>query len=371
MELGRFEPPTSWVRSNFGPSHCVILVHDLAWEQQQVGASSPGFTPVRAASVSDSCHRLEPSSGADTLYAIGFLFAMSRLLPERVVHADWSTAPSKRWAAEAVLRDGEYLMSAPVPAANPIAGAIRGERQTLLGFDFPIGLPHAYAQMVDVNAFVELLPELGSGRWSDFFEVAARPEEISLQRPFYPRRPGGTSQRQLLDALGFGSMDELRRVCERKHSGRRAAQVLFWTLGPNQVGRAAIAGWRDMLLPALSQVALWPFQGSVEQLLGSDKVVVCETYPGEFYGHLQLPANKTQPVRMSAAASIRAAAARLGLRLTRELDDEIGRGFVNDDAYDAFGGLLGMINIVTGRRPAAPQLDAQIMSVEGWILGQS
>jgi hypothetical protein len=69
---------------------------------------------------------------------------MSRdpLLPQCVVHADWGTAPHKRWAAKAVLHDGEYVVSAPSPTMNPIADAMHDDRQTLLGFDYPIGLPH-------------------------------------------------------------------------------------------------------------------------------------------------------------------------------------------------------------------------------------
>jgi hypothetical protein len=197
------------------------------------------------------------------------------------------------------------------------------------------------------------------------------PDEISLQRPFYPYRPGGASHQHLLDGLGVSSMKELRRVCELGHANRRPAEVLFWTLGPKQVGRAAICGWRDMLRPALPHVALWPFEGSLDQLRSERQIVVCETYPSEFYGHLGLRADKTPSARAGSAPVLRAVAARLGISLNGTLEAELERGFGNDDAYDAFVGLLGMINIVMGRRPAIPQLDPQIMSVEGWILGQS
>jgi len=178
------------------------------------------------------------------------------MLPERVIHADWGSAPAKRWAAQARLRDGRYLVSAPEPASNPVTAALRSGRRTLVGFDFPIVLPAAYAARVGVTSFLELLPQLGLGKWRDFFSPAASPTEIRLHRPFYPRRPGGTSHRHLLDALGFQSMDELRRRCEKAHASRRAAEVLFWTLGPRQVGRAAIAGWRDILIPALPDIRL-------------------------------------------------------------------------------------------------------------------
>jgi hypothetical protein len=52
----------------------------------------------------------------------------------------------------------------------------------LLGFDFPIGLPLAYAQRAGISSFRGVLPQLGSGAWGRFYEVAERPEEIGPAR---------------------------------------------------------------------------------------------------------------------------------------------------------------------------------------------
>jgi hypothetical protein len=290
-------------------------------------------------------------------------------LPERIVHADWGTAPKKRWAAEARLDGKSYVVSAPTPAANPVEHALSNRRPALLGFDFPIGIPAAYADRAGVSSFLQLLPELGRGRWADFFTPAGRPEEISPKRPFYPQRPGGTSHQHVIDGLGFDSMNDLRRKCERAHPTRRAAEVLFWTLGPKQVGRAAIAGWRDMLIPSLNEIQLWPFHGDLDAIVG-EGVVVCETYPSEFYSHLGLPRDKTQSARAGAARTLRDAVLRLGVATDPLLDDQIEDGFATDDAYDAFVGLLGMLNIVLGHRRASPPLDEEASAVEGWILGQ-
>jgi hypothetical protein len=291
-------------------------------------------------------------------------------LPDLVIHADWGTAPRKRWAAQARLRHGTYVVSAPKIAANPIATALRESKPALVGFDFPIGIPHAFGVRVGAPSFVELLPELGSGEWREFFMPASTPEEISPHRPFYPRRPGRTKHRHLLDALGFRSMDELRRVCERRHEARNAAEVLFWTLGPRQVGRAAIAGWRDILIPSLREIRLWPFQGSLGDFVDAP-VVVCETYPSEFYAHLGLPRGKTSAMRCAAAQALMLAARQLDIDIGAELSSEICRGFANDDAYDAFVGLLGMLNVVLGTRAEAGPLDDNVRQVEGWMLGQT
>jgi hypothetical protein len=289
-------------------------------------------------------------------------------LPRWVIHADWGTAPDKRWAAVATLAGDRYAVAAPRITLDPLREAIRRREPALVGFDFPIGIPLAYARKANVDGFLELLPRLGWGDWRNFFLPASFPEEVSLERPFYPRRPGGTSHQHLLDGLGFESMNQLRRRCELRHDHRGAAEVIFWTLGPKQVGRAAIAGWRDMLIPAMSEISIWPFQGDLDALC--DRVVVVETYPAEFYGHLGLPASKTASARASAAPALMTAAERLGVDLPGDLLGPIRLGFANDDAYDAFVGVLGMINVLRGNRQEAPALDADTRRIEGWILGQ-
>src|ERR1019366_57523 len=69
--------------------------------------------------------------------------------PQRVIHADWSVGPNKRWAARAELQPGgRYLVGTPavVTPTELLVEARRGS--TLIGFDFPIGLPAAYAKRV-------------------------------------------------------------------------------------------------------------------------------------------------------------------------------------------------------------------------------
>jgi hypothetical protein len=72
----------------------------------------------------------------------------------------------------------------------------------LLGFDFPIGLPRAYAARAGVKDFKAFLSDVASGSWPYFFEVAESADEIDISRPFYPMRPGGCSQDHLVRGLG-------------------------------------------------------------------------------------------------------------------------------------------------------------------------
>jgi hypothetical protein len=96
--------------------------------------------------------------------------------------------------------------------------------------------------------------------------------------------------KHVVSALGLDSPADLLRACEcatTVPNKRNKACELFWTLGANQVGRAAIAGWRDLLAPALREgtTTLWPFHGDLAPLLESGRIVVAETYPAETYAH--------------------------------------------------------------------------------------
>ena len=133
-----------------------------------------------------------------------------------------------------------------------------------------------------------LLPELGRGSWQDFYRVCDEFGEISLRRPFYPNcRYKGRRREDLFRALGAASMEPLFRKCELGGNGAKRACCLFWTLGGNQVGKAAISGWRDVLALALQNeepVSFWPFDGPLLSLQVPGRIVVAETYPAECYG---------------------------------------------------------------------------------------
>ena len=47
-----------------------------------------------------------------------------------------------------------------------------------------------------------------------------------------------------------------------------------------------------------------------------------------------------------------------------------GEDAAGEDRFDAFMGLLGMIEVVEGRRADSPSLSLEIARWEGWILGQ-
>jgi hypothetical protein len=312
-------------------------------------------------------------------------------LPTVVGHADWSVRPGKRWVAQARLEDGgRYVASAPRPAGptgpgsrlpdalGVAADAVPG---VLAGFDFPIGLPAAYAAKAGIDDFRAALPVFGTGRWGQFFEPAREESEISIERPFFPAGVGAAGNAAKLQAALGLEAGQLFRACDRAHGARRSAAALFLTQGAQQAGKAAIAGWRDLLQPAIAgdgpPVHLWPFDGTLADLLGREGVVVAETYPAEFHHRLGLDlrsagGKRSQEARAAQAPALLRWAAASGVDLTPELRAGIEDGFggrAGDDRFDAVVGLFGMLNSLLGPGPPFEPSDPEVRRVEGWMLG--
>lgn len=392
--------------------------------------------------------------------------------PALVVHADWSTHAAKRWMAAATLERGRYRAHAPEPVGDPATLMARLRDRApdggavLAGFDFPIGLPARYAHSVGVTDFLALLPRPGEGAWARFYDVARAPDEVGPYRPFYPHhRFPGVTQRHLLDGVGLQSMRDLLRACDLGHEGRRTATSIFWTFGPQQVGKATIHGWRDVLAPALREravtrgsrsaghrptlrllpppdartsarraehsdgdaanatvdspaqagerqhagapgrgadipvcdsalelprhtdpvdVALWPFDGKLADLLAPGRVVVAEVYPGECYGHLGVSfalrragerwGKLSRPARALNARPLldwaRGAGVALDADLRAAVEDGFGEKADGDDRFDCTAGLFAMLNVALGLRPLAEPSDGVLRRVEGWMFGR-
>jgi hypothetical protein len=314
------------------------------------------------------------------------------VIPAVVAHADWGCDPRKRQVA----------VACPAPAAGPpryrvvsLAAAPDGSRAgqpdlfaelasrcgagpALVGFDFTIGLPRAYAAAIGAASFPAFLSALGSPPWRDFDRVAELPAEISLHRPFYPYRPGGTRREHLYAGLGL-SAAQLRRRCDGND-----AETLFWTLGGKQAGKASLHGWR-LLRQARAHgadLALWPFDGALPALLaGGRQFTVAETYPREFYRCIGAPprgrwSKRRQPDRLLCIPALLAWADSLGVGWDAGIRRRAAAGFsagpVGEDEFDAVVGLLGLISVVTGAiPPGVPPGDPAVLATEGWILGRA
>jgi hypothetical protein len=315
------------------------------------------------------------------------------LLPGLIAHADWGCDPRKRQVAVATLAGSRYtivsLAAAPAGSGQPGRGLFDdlGARAVagvvLVGFDFTIGLPRAYAAAAGITSFPGFLAEFGAPPWHEFDDVAATPGEISLRRPFYPRRPGGTAREHLYSGLGL-TAPQLRRRADGSD-----AETLFWTLGRKQAGKASLDGWRLLGHARASGtgVALWPFDGPLPVLIDraararTARFVVAEAYPREFYRQIGAPprqrwSKRRQVDRLDRVPALLAWAQALGVgwdaAIARRVAAGCADGPAGEDEFDAVVGVLGMIAVVTGVIPAGvPDDDPAVLTTEGWILGRA
>lgn len=295
--------------------------------------------------------------------------------------------PAARWVTRADHHDGVWRVRQPEPwgdqhvdlLANP------GDAAVVLGIDVPLGVPLAWARVAGVGSFRDVLAHMDDGTWPRFAEPATVPDEISPTRPFYPRAPGGTSRAELVHGLRLASPQDLFRACDAAVPGAMpAAAPLFWLVGAQQVGRAALSAWRQVVAPlaALPHVRLWPMDGHVVNLVAPGTAVIAEAYPRAAYEWpLALPGGRWSK-RRQADRAVRgrhtlAWAGECGLHI--EIDpglvalmrDGFGPAASGEDPFDSVMGALQVIAVLEGLVPdMPPHLDATRREVEGWILGR-
>ncbi len=294
------------------------------------------------------------------------------------VHADWSVDPRKRWMCIATPQgSGWQLGIEPVGDLATLLPRLKALGDPVaLGVDFPIGLPRAYAadRPGDFRTFLRDAPP-------EFFEVVETIEQAGPGRPFYPRRGQfGMTRLSLAHALGFTNTAELSRACDRATTTRPAGAPLFWTLGANQTGKAAISAWLGLLRPTLAgpnPPALWPFDGPFRSLLTPGHVAIAETYPAEALRQLglTLPGSKRRHTdRLAFIPALRDAIARHHAAADPALDVLIATGMGTDaageDRLDCLLGVLCVLRVLQGALDTAPP-DPWIARWEGWVLGQA
>jgi hypothetical protein len=300
-------------------------------------------------------------------------------------HADWSIDPRKRWLTAARRTTTGWTLTAPRSVGDVSTLLTRliqeaGNGPVALGADLPIGLPRAYAAVRPETDFLAFLRAIH--RMPDFFTVCAVLDDIRPDRPFYPAR-GIAGMTRLSHALALGLADAagLSRACDRATLERPAGAPLFWTLGANQSGKAAIAAWQHLILPALTNqtsLRLWPFEGPFRSLLSPGSIVLAETYPAEALRHLgiKLRGSKRRHFdRCAAACALMVAmdqqSATPDDAMRRAILDGFGADASGEDRFDSVLGVLCVLNVLAGNRPDSAPDDPWIQRWEGWVLGQT
>lgn len=298
-------------------------------------------------------------------------------------HADWSTDARKRWVSIARRGPRGWRAEAPVPVGDPAAlvTALLAEDAPLaFGLDLPLGVPRGFAQGRVEPDFVAFLRGLAGQ--AGFFAVAPSLDQVSPDRPFYPARGvKGMTRAAHAAALGLADAQSLSRLCDRATAERPAGAPVFWTLGANQSGKAAIAAWRDWLAPGLAAgapYALWPFAGRLHDLLAPRRAVMAEVYPAEALRHCGLLLRGSKRVRADRAALAEPLLDAMAGRhvtpapaLRAMTADGFGADAAGEDRFDSVIGLLGLIGVIDGLRPDFVPKDPAIRRWEGWVLGQT
>ena len=282
--------------------------------------------------------------------------------------------------------DGGWHAGAPEPVGPPETllhrlHDIADGGAVAFGIDCPIGLPRAYASRHTAGGnFPAFLKSLA--RDAPFLDVADHLGDVSAARPFYPMRGvAGMTRLSHALALGLGSADDLCRACDRATNERPAGAPVFWTLGANQSGKAAIAAWRDVIIPGLLQepsLRLWPFEGGFLELLAPGVVVMAETYPAEAMQQLGLRragSKRRQSDRIAYAPFLREALSNLRVEIEASLEASLTQGFgaeaSGEDKMDCLLGALCVLSVVAGARPDTVPKDPWVQNWEGWVLAQA
>jgi energy-coupling factor transporter ATP-binding protein EcfA2 len=306
-------------------------------------------------------------------------------LPDIIIAIDWSSQPSARSLTQVKLSldSGSYevdetpqVVLSPKTLINHFKAQTAVGAVVLVGFDFPIGLPRAYAVNLQLRNFRAALEEFDKNlAWSQFYVPTDHP---TPHQPFSPSNPTSRLKRaELASAIGLTSDGDLLRLCDRRTATRYQAESVFYLRFAKQVGRSAIEGWQEIISPMRREVRIWPFDAPLAKLLLEPGLVITEIYPAEATTQLGLPlgpgtgkSKRRREDRARCREILQAAAESSNIVLSQTVRQTIDGGFESEHHFDSFVALLSMVQVVQGKLPCDLPDDESVQSIEGWILGQ-
>jgi hypothetical protein len=226
--------------------------------------------------------------------------------------ADWAKPVSGREVYRADV-PGRAVAREPPPKGGWTVSELmkagmrrRRDGPVLIGFDAPLGVPKSYLDVAistvpewaGCKGFVDWL--LVASQRPAFFSETADRGAWSLESPFFViSKKGRLLWEKRARSLGVESLREIDKLT--------GAKSVFVVSGiPGSVGSAARDIWQG-LVPFLKEpspsVAVWPFKGTLEELAGSEGVVVGEIYPRAAYANALSPKGPNQRAPMALAKS--------------------------------------------------------------------
>ena len=201
---------------------------------------------------------------------------------DRVLCADWSKDVSKRAVYEVMV--SERLIRRVAGQDWTVSSVLQlasGQSKTLVTFDAPLGVPASFfdalradPSLASPTTFIDWLPGAG-------LEESETAAAWSIRRPFF-RVPAGRGGLRGFEAAAAAMGVALRRKIERE----TGAKPVFVVAGvPGSVGSAARDIWNGLTESRRQGTGfkVWPFDGGLDDLLGSGVPVVAEIYPRAAY----------------------------------------------------------------------------------------
>lgn len=293
-----------------------------------------------------------------------------------IVCADWSKNRGKRevYAASPQGRRvwrlappvGGWTLDSVVAASGDLESGRDGA--ALVGFDAPFGLPASFLRATGQPTFRAWLQQIEPTT----LEPVTGADQWSPERPFVVVPAGAGSRKAIEQQMASLGIDAMRRI----DLAARANPVFIAGGIAGSVGSSAIDLWRS-LRESTSRVAVWPFDGVLEEVAARAPVVLGEIYPrlGYALAASDQPADRRAAVSVSKGIPgarvaflelLRAGSSwvsRAGVRI-----DDLQWAEASEDAFDACVTALGLLRCVLEGTPLVdPAFEDRI--AEGGILG--
>ncbi len=153
----------------------------------------------------------------------------------------------------------------------------------LIGIDVVFGVPASYWRLVQqaygVNppqTFVQWLAMIK--QTGGFFDTVRDPQKWSISQPWFHVMDGRGGRTSFTNKVDDNML--------RKVDHATGAKPVFAVSGiPGTVGSGTRELWKELapLLQGIREFAVWPFEGDLESLLSTNRIVLCETYPALAY----------------------------------------------------------------------------------------
>jgi 8-oxo-dGTP diphosphatase len=295
--------------------------------------------------------------------------------PAAFLSADWGKHPRKRAVYSASSHGGWSIRrEEPGPGGWSLAALVRTAMQlrdrsgfaVVIAVDAVLGLPTVYGRMTGTSGFRDAVTWLDAAGGLD--AEVKEPADWTPARPFFRVPPGKGGLTRLVDAAGGPSS------AKRQIEHRTGAKPVFAVSGiPGTVGSGSRALWKELAAVAPEQIKLWPFDGSISELLSTQQVVLAESYPLAAYATALSPSLPT-PIRRIAKTRGEARIAALDelrqVEWIREYDVrlcDVRAAEANEDDFDAMLTAAALVRLVASGRPLSHELVDPIW--EGGILG--